>query len=382
MLLSVAANAKEKPSEEELKALRQKIEQLQKNLSAAEESRGEAREGLRATEKAVSEAHRALFDLGQQQKAIEAEIGMLAGRASTAKSGISEQQALAERLLRLQHAQGAPDRLRMVLEGRDAAQVARHLHYLGYIQRARGELIQALRRNAQELATLEQETLERKAALDGNRVAQAEQARALEGERAARATLVRQLAGEVEKGRREIGRLKRDEARLTKLVEELARALARKAPAAPRPQKGRPVEQVADASLASKPFETLKGRLRLPVKGELTGRYGSPRDEGNTWKGVFIRAATGETVRAVADGRVVFADWLRGFGNLLILDHGARYMSLYAYNEGLLRQVGDSVRSGDPVAQVGASGGAGESGLYFELRHDGKPFDPLRWAAP
>jgi septal ring factor EnvC (AmiA/AmiB activator) len=112
-------------------------------------------------------------------------------------------------------------------------------------------------------------------------------------------------------------------------------------------------------------------------------RFGGSREEsGATWKGLFIRAETGETVRAVADGRVVYADWLRGFGNLLILDHGRRYMSLYAYNDGLLRQLGDSVRSGDPIAQVGQSGGAGESGLYFELRHDGRAFDPLQWVAP
>ena len=83
----------------------------------------------------------------------------------------------------------------------------------------------------------------------------------------------------------------------------------------------------------------------------------------------------------MADGRVVYADWLRGFGNLLIVDHGQGYMSLYAYNEGLLRQVGETVRAGDPVAQVGASGESADSGLYFELRRDGKPFDPMRWVA-
>jgi septal ring factor EnvC (AmiA/AmiB activator) len=119
------------------------------------------------------------------------------------------------------------------------------------------------------------------------------------------------------------------------------------------------------------------------VRGELAALYGSPREEGgSTWKGICIRAATGDMVRAVADGRVVYADWLRGFGNLLILDHGSRYMSLYAYNEGLLRQVGEAVRSGDAIAQVGASGGVADSGLYFELRLDGKPFDPMRWAVP
>jgi len=142
------------------------------------------------------------------------------------------------------------------------------------------------------------------------------------------------------------------------------------------------VDAVADASSAAKPFASLKGRLHLPVRGELTGRYGAPREEsGATWKGLFIRSVTGETVHAVADGRVVYADWLRGFGNLLILDHGQGFMSLYAYNEGLLRKVGEIVRGGDPVAEVGSSGQSAESGLYFELRRDGKPFDPMRWVA-
>ena len=140
---------------------------------------------------------------------------------------------------------------------------------------------------------------------------------------------------------------------------------------------------MADASSSAKAFASLKGRLALPVRGELTNRYGAPREEsGSTWKGLFIRSVSGETVHAVADGRVVYADWLRGFGNLLILDHGTGYMSLYANNEGLLRKVGERVRGGDPVSTVGASGGQADSGLYFELRRDGKTFDPLRWVAP
>jgi septal ring factor EnvC (AmiA/AmiB activator) len=283
----------------------------------------------------------------------------------------------------LQYLQGAPDRLRIVLEGKDAAQVARHLAYLGYVQRARAGLIGELRKGTETLAELQVEALARRETLAANQAEQALEARKLETERATRAATVKRLAGEVAKGRREIGQLKRDETRLAKLVEELARALAAK-PKESSKSKGRTVDQVADASLAAKAFGTLKGRLKLPVRGEIANRFGAPREEGGaTWKGLFIRAGTGETVRAVADGRVVYADWLRGFGNLLILDHGGRYMSLYAYNEGLLRQLGDSVRSGDPISHVGQSGGSsGESGLYFELRHDGRAFDPLRWVAP
>ena len=99
------------------------------------------------------------------------------------------------------------------------------------------------------------------------------------------------------------------------------------------------------------------------------------------WKGLLIRARPGEEVRAIAAGRVVFADWLRGFGNLLILDHGDGYLSLYAYNEALLKQIGDRVGSGEPIGTVGSSGGSEETGLYFEIRHQGRPIDPLSWAA-
>ena len=383
MFATAQGAAKKGPSEESLRELRERIGKLQRDLSSAEETRSEAADQLRESEKSVSEAHRALFALTQQARAIQAELDAIAGRERAARSAISEQEALAGRLLRLQYLQGAPDRLRIVLEGRDAAQVARHLAYLGYIQRARAGLIGELRRGTEQLAALQQEALARREALAANQAEQSREARKLEAERTARAGVVKRLAGEVAKGKREIGRLRRDEARLAKLVEELARALAAK-PVESGKTKGRAIDQVADASLASKAFKSLKGRLRLPVRGELTHRFGSAREEGGaTWKGLFIRAATGETVRAVADGRVVYADWLRGFGNLLILDHGGRYMSLYAHNDGLLRQLGDSVRSGDPISHVGQTGGtAGESGLYFELRYDGRAFDPLQWVAP
>lgn len=366
-------------SEQELRELRGRIDKLQADLAAAEKSSGGAADQLRETGRAVSEAHRALFELAQRRKALEAELEAIGARERETRAGVAGEEALAGKLLRLQYQQGAPDRLRLALEGRDAATVARHVEYYNYIQRARAALIAELRRKGEELSALARDAAARREELAGNESASVAEARRLERERAAQAAVVARLAGEIAKGRREIGKLKRDEARLAKLVEEIARALAKQREGA---SKGRRIDDVADASVSAKAFEALKGRLKLPVRGELANRYGNPREEsGSTWKGLFIRAVTGETVRAVADGRVVYADWLRGFGNLLILDHGKGYMSLYAYNEGLLRQVGEKVRGGDAVAQVGASGGSAESGLYFELRRDGKPFDPLKWVA-
>jgi len=380
-LPSLQAASDPAASRQELAELRGRIEKLQAELASAEESRGEAAEELRASGKAVSEAHRSVFALAQRRRTLETELGAIALRQREIRAGVSQQEALAGQLLRLQYRQGAPDRMRLILEGRDAAQVARHIAYYSYIQRARSELIGELRRKDDEIAALERDAVARRDELAENESAQAREARKLEKERAARAAVVARMAMDIAKGRREIGRLKRDEARLKRLVEEIARALA--APSEGARAKGRPVDQVADASSASKPFASLKGRMRLPVRGDLMNRFGAAREEtGATWKGLFIRSVAGETVYAVADGRVVYADWLRGFGNLLILDHGTGYMSLYANNEGLLRQVGEKVRGGDPVAHVGVVGGDAESGLYFELRHDGKPFDPLRWVAP
>ena len=378
--IAPAAN-RAQPSEEDLRALRERIEQLQKGLAAAEESRGEAAEQLKASSQAVSEARRVLFDLARQRQDIEASLADIAARERAARESIARQKELAGRLLRLQYEQGSPDRLRLLLEGRDAASVARHLAYYDYIQRARGTVIEALAREAAQLGALEAQAQAHQEELATNEAQQADETARLEKERAARAAVVAKLAGDIARGRREIGRLKRDEARLSKLVTEIARALA----AAPARRNTAPpghIEESADASSSTRAFESLKGRLKLPVRGEIAGRYGAPReDSGTTWKGLFIRSVTGETVHAVGDGRVVYADWLRGFGNLLILDHGQGYMSLYAYNEGLLRKVGETVRGGEAVAEVGATGASAESGLYFELRRDGKPFDPMRWVA-
>ncbi|HEX7987358.1 MAG TPA: peptidoglycan DD-metalloendopeptidase family protein [Duganella sp.] len=154
---------------------------------------------------------------------------------------------------------------------------------------------------------------------------------------------------------------------------------------APEPveEPARPPARAADIALApaapAGAFASLKGQLRAPVSGQIAARFGTKRGQGPSWKGVFIRAAEGADVRAVAGGRVVFAEWLRGFGNLIIVDHGGQYMSIYGNNQSLLKRAGDIVKAGDPIASAGNSGGNEESGLYFELRHQGTAFDPAGW---
>ena len=177
--------------------------------------------------------------------------------------------------------------------------------------------------------------------------------------------------------RQEVTRLQRNENRLANLVTKIARMLAQ-----PKTSTLFRNDNLPDNRFDGKAFAELQGKLTLPVKGEITNKFGANRPDSTVaWKGLFIRTASGQEVKAVAAGRVVFADWLRGFGNLLIVDHGNAYMSLYGNNETLYKQVGDELRGGDTVAAVGNSGGNAESGLYFELRHESKPLDPLKWLA-
>lgn len=147
----------------------------------------------------------------------------------------------------------------------------------------------------------------------------------------------------------------------------------------PDPDEEKP-ENIALAPAAPEgAFASMKGRLRAPVSGAVTASFGAKRGSGPSWKGVFIKAQEGSDVRAVAAGRVVFASWLRGFGNLIIVDHGSQYLSIYGNNQSLLKRVGDAVRAGDQIAAAGNTGGIEESGLYFELRHRGKAFNPAGW---
>ncbi len=157
--------------------------------------------------------------------------------------------------------------------------------------------------------------------------------------------------------------------------------LAQQAEPKPDPAPARAADIALAPAAPEGAFASLKGKLRAPVSGKLAAKFGSKRDGGPSWKGVFVKALEGADVRAVATGRVVFASWMRGFGNLIIVDHGSEYLSIYGNNQSLLKRVGDAVKGGDQIASAGNTGGGEDSGLYFELRHKGAAFDPASWVS-
>jgi len=359
----------------ELDALRGRIDTLKQTLTGAEEDRSEASDGLRASEHGVSEANRMLRNIGAQQRAVHADLIHVGEQSRSLEAGIASQQRQLGQLLAMRYVSGQQDYLRLLFAGRDPNQTARDLHYYRYISRAQSDFIRMLRKSLAGLAELAREARDKSAELTGLEARQREGRKELLAQQAERRKVLARLATQIRSQRREIKSLQRDEARLSRLVEELAKIIS------PR-GTGRRNEKLPEIGRDAGVFAALKGKLRLPTRGELINHFGTPRsDSGLSWKGLFIRSTSGQEVRAVAAGRVVFAEWMRGFGNLMIIDHGQSYLTIYGNNEALLKQVGDAVSTGDAVATVGNSGGNPDSGLYFEIRHQGKAFDPLRWVS-
>ncbi|WP_083300785.1 murein hydrolase activator EnvC [Jeongeupia sp. USM3] len=404
--------------QQELKSLRGHIDALKKDLADTESDRKEASDALRDSESAISDANRILGDLNTQRSLTQAELAKLEAEIAAAQQHIAQSQQRLARVIKSRYKSGELEAWRLLLNQQDPNQVNRTLGYYRYLVAAQQQLASQLEAQLAELNLLADEIRARQDELAAMSSEKQRQKTRLQTEQNKRQVLVEQLSAEVASQRGQIQKLSADEKRLTGLIDRLnalikkqeaerARAAAkRRAEAAARAKavreanaraaaqaksEGKPApkpapepkaevnDDVPDASLSGKAFASLRGRLKLPVRGEIVGRYGASRAEGTTWKGMMIKAAPGQPVHAVASGRVVFADWLRGFGNLVIVEHGGGYMSLYAGNESVLKHVGDSVNAGDTIATSGNSGGMVDSGVYFELRQNGRPLDPQGW---
>ena len=386
MAQGAAGGRADSAREEDLAALRARIDSLRTELEDKETDRREARDALRASEVAISDANRALQAVEAEIRAVRAAIAGLAARRAVQERALETSQASLGRLLAARAlagmSGGAPDFVRLALSGEDLADAARRLHYLPYVSRAAAQVIATHRSGLAEAARLKTDSEHQARELAAVEARGRSDREGLLRERREHRRLLERIAGEIRSARRRIQVLLADESRLARLVREIGKVLAARPGAGYARVTAVPEAATAGATGAIPPrlFSTFKGSLRLPVRGELAGRFGTPSQEGGiSAKGVFIRAPEGEKVLAVGAGRVVYADWMRGFGNLLIVDHGEAFLSIYGNNESLLKQTGDTVGLGEPLATVGHSGGNEQTGLYFELRHLGRPFDPLRW---
>ncbi|MDD4946260.1 MAG: peptidoglycan DD-metalloendopeptidase family protein [Gallionella sp.] len=363
--------------QEELDNLRKRIAEMQGEIAKTSESKSEAADALRASEREISDSNRKLAVLVSQQQDADRKLEALRTQRKQLDTDMSKQQVLLGKLLYQQYLGGKHDYLRLMLDNQDPNQVARDLQYYQYIARNRSHWLADLRQHIADLNAVSQEIQTQSAALDKLRTEQTEQQKILQQKKLEHKQVLSQVSKELRQQRQEVSRLQHNENRLANLVTRISKMLAQ-----PKSSSLFRNDNLPDNRFDGRPFDQLKGKLTLPVKGEIINQFGANRPDSTIpWKGLFVRAPSGQEVKAVAAGRVVFADWLRGFGNLLIIDHGNTYMTLYGNNETLYKQVGDELRGGETVAAVGSSGGNSESGLYFELRYESKPLDPLKWMA-
>ena len=397
-------------NKESLDDLRQRIDQLKKDVAVGETVRSEAADQLRDHEKAISDLQRELHELGRARESHLQRQNELGAQALQAEKQLSQQQRLLDRLLIQQYMSGSPGPLNLLLSGQSPNQTARDMTYLGVIAQARqGVVIEAGQLIAEKMRLADETRLQAEA-IANIEAQQRQQQEAMLAQRQQRQKMLAGISSRLDAQRREIDTLRRDEQRLARLVERITKLLAQKS----RDEKLRAEKNKADRAKVERTekakrtaagslekraksgplpaetapaghnnrsgnFATLRGKLSAPASGPVSQKFGAAQEGGGRSKGLFIRSAAGGEVRAVAGGQVVFADWLRGFGNLIVLDHGDGYLSIYGYNEGVLKQVGDEVRAGDRIAAVGNSGGRSETGLYFELRRQGEAIDPAQW---
>jgi septal ring factor EnvC (AmiA/AmiB activator) len=263
--------------------------------------------------------------------------------------------------LRAAYLIGQEEPLKLLLNQRDPARAGRMFVYYSYFGRARADEIHAIENNVNRLEQLDSDLAAEDAKLSDLENQQREQLSQVERARQHRTIVLANLEAESHTHERNLEKLRSQQTGLEKLLRQLREAMEKY-----------PVD-TNDA------FARLRGKLAWPVSGHVVARFGQTRAGGVKWDGVLVATERGAPVRAVYQGRVIYADWLPGLGLLTIVDHGDGYMSLYGHNERLYKAVGEKVSAGDPIASAGDSGGSSRPELYFEIRKGGKPVDPRPW---
>ncbi|MDR2688902.1 MAG: peptidoglycan DD-metalloendopeptidase family protein [Azoarcus sp.] len=389
----------------DLDDLKRRIRELQRDLDKGEAERSSAAKAVIEAQRELSKAARALQRLVAERRDAERKLTILEAEQREIETRIRSRRDELASWLRRHYMHGAADGVAPFLSALDPNQIARDAFYLEALGRARLALIDGLRADLHLRTTRAAEIDARReelARLEENQRARQQQLAELHAQR--REALAN-ISAQLSSRHAEVDALKADEASLARLIDMLAQRARETAARQARLEAERAAQNAATTQNAAvtrlspdgrhigEPvvgeirhavpavnFAKLRGQLRFPVTGELSSRFGAQRvGGGTTWKGVFIRAANGAEVRAVGQGEVVFSDWLRGYGNLLIIDHGGEYLSVYGNNDVLYKEVGDTVYAGDTIASVGESGVGPESGLYFEIRHQGQAIDPMQW---
>ena len=351
--------------EARIQELQRNIQKLQSSLEEAEGSRDQLREQLEASESEIGELLQNIERIEKKLEKQETDLQSLKSERRQLQIARAEQQDAVARQVRAAYQLGRQSQIKLLLNQESPQRVDRLLRYYDYWLEARADKINRYLETLQQLDQLEPKIQERTQQLAQSRKGLKSRHEQLREQQQTRRQTLAKLNQRIRNTDQELGELRRDRARLESLLEEMVSSLAELA----LPGDG-------------EAFSERKGRIPWPVRGPVRHAFGSPQLQGQVPRnGLVIAASAGDPVVAVHHGRVVFSDYLRGHGLLLIIDHGEGYMSLYAHNQVLYQETGEWVAPGETIARVGASGGQERTGLYFEIRHKGQPLDPSPWLA-
>ena len=416
-LLSPAFADERAQTQQQLDATRQDIAELKKTLSKLQEEKAGVQKDLKATETDIGNLEKQVEALQQELKKTEGELERLDTEKKKLQSARVEQQRLIAIQARSAYQNnGREEYLKLLLNQQNPEKFARTLTYYDYLSKARLDQLKAFNETLRQLANVEQDISRQQEQLLAQRADLDTRRQALDAERSKRQQVLAKLNNDVKSGDQKLQARQQDQADLAKVLKTIEETLARQAREAEQArqkallaqqeaEKRRQQEALAaraDKDDAEPPkkarttlgpmvssdgasyggaFSAARGKLPWPVNGRLLARFGDARgnDARAKWDGVMISANPGTQVHAVHGGRVVFADWLRGAGLLVILDHGNGYLSLYGHNQSLLKSAGDIVKAGEAISTVGDSGGQDSAGLYFAIRQQGRPTDPSQW---
>jgi murein hydrolase activator len=348
-------------AEEQLQAVKSEIERVTREVSAAQVERDRLTRELRTAELSVGKARDDLSDVRRERAEGAARRAALATEKRTRETQLDQNRAALAGQLRAAYLIGRQEPLKLLLNQKDPARAGRMFVYYSYFGHARAGQIRLIADDVERLQVLESELEAEDAQLAELEKQQRAQLSELEQARERRSVVLASLEAQSHSRAQSLERLRSQQAGLETLLRELRAAMARF-----------PVE-------GNDAFTRLRGKLAWPVSGHLVARFGDARAGGVHWDGVLVATERGAPVKAVCQGRVIYADWLPGLGLLAIVDHGDGYLSLYGHNERLYKAAGEQVATGDTIAAAGDSGGSPRPELYFEIRKGGKPVDPRPW---
>ncbi|WP_049631166.1 murein hydrolase activator EnvC [Cellvibrio sp. pealriver] len=370
-LSGVYAQADEKA---EMAKLQKEIEALQKELKEVQGTRSTLQKDLEKSEKQINELQKKANDINKQLKEQNNELNQLKNERSQLEQARQQQQAQIAEQMRAAHKLGEQSEVKVLLNQESPDQVSRIMKYHSYFMEAHNQKMRTYLDTITRIDALTPEIEKKTLELGAMQTELDAQRAQLKNVHQTRQQALAKVNSELKNKNQELKQLSEDRRRLQALLERVTSRVATtgaiNSPGyVPLPKGG-------------EKFSLRKGRLPWPTQGSMTHRFGSPRIAGQmNWNGAYIAAPMGNSVVAVHHGRVVFADYFGGHGLLVIVDHGEGFLSLYAHNQSLLKKAGEPVSAGEAIAHVGNSGGQAGTGLYFEIRHNGKPIDPGNWLA-